>query len=461
VDDPERGVPYNQASEILMARKKKTAAKGGTGRQSKPAAPHKAPGAAAPLPRTSADAGRPAAPRPAAAQPAPIAAPSAAPPSPPPQARPQPAQPVGHTMPLHDPVLNDVLKAVSSTGPGKASAGGPRSGVAVVGSINMDLVVRTEVMPGPGQTVMGQDLLQNPGGKGSNQATAAGKLWQKRTAGSRLVGRIGDDVFGQNALEALRKARVETDAVLTTRHVPTGTAMILVDRHGENSIIVAGGANRHLSATDMLAHRKTIESSVVLLAQLEVPADTVACAFALAKRSNVLTILDPAPAPAEGLPESLYHVDILIPNQIEAQLLTGIQIRTAEDARRAAERFLLRGARIVIIKMGSQGAVVIHKPEDAGAGAPAVAHLIPGFRVPVLDTTAAGDAFAGALAVGLAEGMGLAAAVRFANAAGALACTKPGVMSAMPTRIEVENLINPPPPPPPVTAAVPEVKKKG
>jgi ribokinase len=356
--------------------------------------------------------------------------------------------------------LIDTLKPVFSTGPGKASLAGPRSGVAVVGSINMDLVVRTEIMPSPGQTVMGQDLLQNPGGKGSNQATAAGRLWQKRSPGSKMIGRIGDDIFGQNALAALQKAKVETDSVTATRNTPTGTAMILVDRHGENSIIVAGGANRHLAATDLLAHRRTIESSHVLLAQLEVPADTVACAFALAKRSNVLTILDPAPAPAEGLPESLYHVDILIPNQIEAQMLTGIVVRTADDARRAAERFLLRGTRIVIIKMGSQGAVVVHRVDGADSaaaggavtvgnlGVAAVAHSVPGFRVPVVDTTAAGDAFAGALAVGLAEGMGLAQAVRFANAAGALACTKPGAMSAMPTRAEVENLLNPPPPPP-------------
>src|SRR5205823_5176359 len=167
----------------------------------------------------------------------------------------------------------------------------------------------------------GQDLLQSPGGKGANQAAAVGRLWQKRTAGAKLIGRIGDDLFGQNVLAALGKSKVDTASVLTTRNTPTGTAMIMVDRHAENAIVVAGGANRHLSATDLLAQRKTIESSVVLLAQLEIPADTVACAIALAKRSNVLTILDPAPAPAEGLPESLYHVDILTPNQSEAEIL--------------------------------------------------------------------------------------------------------------------------------------------
>jgi ribokinase len=331
------------------------------------------------------------------------------------------------------------LLPLSSAGPGKASTAGPKSGVAVVGSLNMDLVVRAETMPLPGQTVMGQDLLQNPGGKGGNQAAAVGRLWHRRSPGSKLVARIGDDVFGQNVLAALTAAKVDTASVLTTRHAPTGTAMILVDRHGENAIIVAGGANRHLSATDLLAQRKTIESSVVLLAQLETPADTVACGFALAKRSNVLTILDPAPAPPEGLPESLYHVDVLTPNQIEVQLLTGVAVRTIDDARRAAERFLARGTRVVVVKMGSQGAVIVCKGES-GAGTTAV--HVPGYRVPVVDTTGAGDAFAGALAVGFAEGMGLTEAVRFANAAGALACTKAGAMAAMPTRTEVEHLLS-------------------
>jgi len=233
--------------------------------------------------------------------------------------------------------------------------------------------------------------------------------------------------------------------------------MIMVDRHGENAIVVAGGANRQLSATDLLAQRRTIETAVVLVAQLEIPHDTVVCAFALAKRSNVLTILDPAPAPTEGLPESLYHVDILSPNQSEAQLLTGIPVRNVEDARRAGERLLARGTRIVVIKMGSQGAVIVqrqnakvggpvHDHEDFGgslelSSGTIVAQHVPGFRVPVTDATAAGDAFTGALAVGLAEGMALAQAVRFANAAGALACMKAGAMTAIPARADVERLL--------------------
>jgi ribokinase len=314
----------------------------------------------------------------------------------------------------------------------------------------MDLITRAETMPLPGQTVMGQDLLQSPGGKGANQAAAAGKLWPRRSLGSRIIGRTGDDLFADNILAALHKAKVDTESVLRTRHTPTGTAMIVVDRHGENAIVVAAGANRLLTASDLLAQRRTIETAVVLTIQLEIPYDTVACAIALAKRSNVLTILDPAPAPVEGLPESLYHVDILTPNQTEAHLLTGIPVRTPDDARRAAERFLLRGTRIVIVKMGSQGAVIVQRAEEGADGkgvtstGPVQVRHVPGFRVQPVDTTAAGDAFNAALAVGLAEGMDLPSAVRFANAAGALTCTKLGALPAMPTRAEVDALLNPP-----------------
>lgn len=337
------------------------------------------------------------------------------------------------------------LEAVPSAAPGHASAAGPKSGVVVVGSLNMDLITRAEVMPLPGQTVMGQDLLQSPGGKGANQAAAAGKLWARRSAGSRIIGRTGEDLFADNIVAALTRAKVDTTSILRSRHAPTGTAMIVVDRHGENAIVVAGGANRLLTASDLLAERRTIETAVVLTVQLEIPYDTVACAIALAKRSNVLTILDPAPAPPEGLPESLYHVDILTPNQTEAQLLTGVPVRTPDDARRAAERFLLRGTRIVIVKMGSQGAVIVQRAEAgetvAAAGSNATVKHVSGFRVPVVDTTGAGDAFNAALSVGLAEGMALPVAVRFANAAGALACTRMGALQAMPSRADVDALV--------------------
>jgi ribokinase len=323
-------------------------------------------------------------------------------------------------------------------------AKGAGVGVAVVGSLNMDLVVRTEAMPLPGQSVMGQDLHQNPGGKGANQAVAAGKLMHRKGmragagGGCRMIGRVGDDLFGQQLVKAIGESHVDVSGIMTTRHAPSGVAMIVVDRHGENAIVVSGGSNQRLSPEDLLAQRKGIEASKVLICQLETPADTVATAIALAKQAGVLTILDPAPAPIEGLSESLYHVDFLLPNQLEAQALSGVQVRTADDARRAAEKMLMRGTKTVIVKMGSQGAVIVRMQN--GKAEPT---LVSGYRVQVVDTTGAGDAFAGGLAVGLSEGMELEAAVKFANAAGAIACTKRGAGAAMPTREEVEALMAP------------------
>jgi ribokinase len=324
-------------------------------------------------------------------------------------------------------------------------------GVVVVGSINMDLAVKTEIIPAPGQTVMGRDLLESPGGKGANQAAAAGRL-AKKNAPCRLIGRIGDDNFAQRLLAALQAAKVDTTHVIPTKKTPSGVALIVVDRHGENSIVVAGGANQRLSIPDLLAHRSAIEQSKVLAVQLEIPFETVACAIALAKRAGTLTILDPAPAPPEGLPESLFHVDILTPNQNEAHLLTGIAVRTVEDAKRAGTQLLARGTHTAIIKMGPLGAVLVTR--DPANPAHILTQHIPGFRVPVVDTTAAGDAFNGALATAIADNMPLLEAVRFANAAGALACTKPGAQTSLPTRAEVETLIQGKPKTAPVPAPI-------
>jgi ribokinase len=331
--------------------------------------------------------------------------------------------------------------AKTPAAPAKAKAPKPvGTGVAVVGSLNMDLVVRTETMPLPGQSVMGQDLHQNPGGKGANQAVAAGKLLHRKGSRTppncRMIGRVGDDIFGQQLLKSIGESHVDTAGIMTTRHTPSGVAMITIDRHGENAIVVSGGANQRLMPDDLLAQRKNIEASKVLLCQLETPADTVATAIAIAKQYGVITMLDPAPAPTDGLSESLYHVDFLLPNQLEAQALSGVQVRTVDDARRAAEKMLIRGTKTVIVKMASQGAVIIRM--NNGKAEPT---LVSGYRVPVVDTTGAGDAFAAGLAVALSEGVPLEQAVKFANAAGAVACTKRGAGAAMPTREEVENLI--------------------
>jgi ribokinase len=301
----------------------------------------------------------------------------------------------------------------------------------------MDLICRTESIPQPGQTVVGQDLLEVPGGKGANQAAAVGRLWDRhprtgRSPACRIIGRVGNDSFGKRISETLASMHVDITNILTTRDAPSGIAMITVDRHGENAIVVAAGANSKLSVTDLLARRAAIEQSVVLAVQLEIPFETVACAIALAKQAGVLTVLDPSPVPAEGLPESLFHVDLLCPNQGEAHLLTGIIVRTMDDARRAGER---------LVKMGAGGAVIISRAPTGG-----ISHQhINGFKVKVVDTTGAGDCFIGALTVALAEGRPLPEAVRFANAAAAVVCTKLGAQTAIPTRAEVDAFLAPKP----------------
>ncbi len=317
-----------------------------------------------------------------------------------------------------------------------------KAGVAIVGSLNMDLVVKTETIPQPGQTVLGRDVQEFPGGKGANQAAAVGQLWVRHprsgpSPACRIVGRVGDDSFGRRIVDGLEAIHVDTKHILITKKVPSGVALITVDRHGENAIVVASGANARLTSIDLLAHRAAIEQSSVMAVQLETPFETVACAIALAKQSATLTILDPAPVPAEGMPESLFHVDILCPNQTEAHLLTGIMVRTVDDARRAADKLMARGTQNVVIKMGAAGAVIVAHQTD---GKVTTLH-VPGFKVQVCDTTASGDSFIGAMAVALAEGLPLPQAVRFANAAGALACTKFGAQSSIPTRAEVDALL--------------------
>jgi ribokinase len=310
--------------------------------------------------------------------------------------------------------------------------------IVVVGSINMDLVCRCARMPAPGETVTGSDLLTIPGGKGANQAVAAAKI-----AGPgdevHLVGRVGADDFGQRLLVGLREHKVRVDRVTVTEGAASGCALILVDKAGENSIVVSPGANARLTEEDVDAAADLIADAAVVVLQLEIPAATAAHAAALAKRSGAKVILDPAPVPEKGLPRALYQVDVLTPNQTEAETLLrkpgaamGRMKRTKRpDARQLGEELLEHGPAAVVLKLGKKGALLVDNEIE----------LVKGFPATVVDTTAAGDAFNGALAVALAEEMELSRAVRFANAAGAKTCEKFGAQPALPTRIEVEALL--------------------
>jgi ribokinase len=309
--------------------------------------------------------------------------------------------------------------------------------IVVVGSVNMDLVLRTPRIPAPGETILGENFVTIPGGKGANQAVAAAKLAREGTQ-VHMVGRVGDDDFGQRLLNGLTGHGVHTRHVTVTEGIPSGVAMILVDRRGENSIVVAPGANAKLSPADVDAAEGLIATASAVVMQLEVPLETVGHTLALCQQHGVFTILDPAPVPPK-MPRALYGVDVLTPNQNEAERLLGLNPAHAltpkrtEDPKLVTTRLLSRGSRSVVLKRGSRGAVLIDRD--------GVIRTVKGFKIKVVDTTAAGDAFTGALAVAHAEGMELPAAVRFANAAGAIACQSFGAQPGLPGREAVDQLM--------------------
>lgn len=302
-----------------------------------------------------------------------------------------------------------------------------RSGrVVVVGSINVDLVVRTPFLPRPGETVVGGRFSTAQGGKGANQAVAAA-----RTGGmTTLIARVGDDAMGRAALESLRGEGIDTRFVTTTAGSSTGVALILIAAGGENSIAVAGGANERLSPADVEVARETIESADVLLVQLEVSLDVVACAVGIARAAGRTVILNPAPA--RSIPPALLRqVDILTPNTTEAATLVGMEA----DATPASlvELLLRQGPNAVVLTRGAEGALMGHGDERAA---------FPAFPVTAIDTVAAGDVFNGAMAVALAEGDELPVAIRFASAAAAISVTREGAQASAPTRDEIEACLD-------------------
>lgn len=297
-----------------------------------------------------------------------------------------------------------------------------RYDVAVVGSANVDLVVPVEALPRPGQTVLGGDHLRAPGGKGANQAVAAGRLG-RRVA---MIGRVGDDDHGRLLLDSLRSAGVDTANVRTTPEAPSGIALITVDAAGENTIAVSPGANARVTVDDVEAASTILRHATVTLVQLEVPLDAVAAAVAEAGGTVVLN-----PAPATALPPAtLAYVDVLTPNRSELGVLAGTATPgTIDEAVAAAER-LPRGM-AVVVTLGAEGALVL----DGGT----VEHL-PACAVTAVDATGAGDAFCGALADGLSRGLTLVESSRWAVRVAGAATTRWGAQPAMPTPDEVEAL---------------------
>ena len=299
--------------------------------------------------------------------------------------------------------------------------------IVVVGSLNMDFVAQVERLPLPGETVLGGGFRTIPGGKGANQACAAGRLGGR----VRMVGRVGDDESGEQLRESLRAAGVDVSAVQSTAGTPSGVALIVVQTNGQNQIVVAGGANGLLTPSDVESALGDAEGGYLLL-QLETPIETVIAAAAMGRRRGMTVILDPAPACA--LPATLLEcIDMLTPNETEALVLLGrraatVSLEHAPDVARALRDL---GAGTVIVKLGKNGAFLSSASEHRHFAAP---------KVNVVDATAAGDTFNGALAVALAEGKGVGDAIAFANAAAAMSVTRLGAQSSIPARAEVDAL---------------------
>ncbi len=291
----------------------------------------------------------------------------------------------------------------------------------------MDLVARTPRIPQPGETIIGGDFHTVPGGKGANQAVAAARLGAQVS----MVGRVGRDAFANPLLENLAVAGVDHTFVTQDPGGATGVALIVVDDAGQNSIVVASGANMRLSPADVDAAEAAIAAADALLLQLESPLETVTRAAEVARTHRVTVILNPAPA--RPLPAALLSlVDVLIPNESETSLLTGMPVGDQVEAETAAAALRESGVGTVILTLGDRGALLAREGET---------ERFPAFDVTPVDTTAAGDAFVGGFAVALAEGQSLAEAVRWGNAAGALATTKLGAQPSLPNRQALEKLL--------------------
>ncbi|KGE03935.1 ribokinase [Pseudohaliea rubra] len=304
------------------------------------------------------------------------------------------------------------------------------SRIVVIGSSNTDMVIRVPVLPRPGETVLGGTFSVNGGGKGANQALAAAR------AGGAVVflGRIGDDDFGRRALADLSAAAIDTTPCIVDPESPSGVAQILVDERGENCIAVAPGANARLAPEDLDTVAASFRAGNVVLLQLETPLATVQAALTRARAAGCHTVLNPAPA--QPLPVELFAlVDLLTPNESEAELLTGIAVSDDGSAAAAADVLHRRGLAAVLITRGTHGVFL------SVAGIAGVQQAFPAFAVNAVDSTAAGDVFNGCLAAALAEGSPLGEAIPFAQAGAALSVQRPGAQGSVPERAAIEAFL--------------------
>ena len=300
--------------------------------------------------------------------------------------------------------------------------------IVVVGSTNTDMVIKASHLPQPGETILGGTFFMSAGGKGANQAVAAARL-----GGSVLfIAKTGYDIFGKQSIELFEKEGIDVSGVQRDHYQPSGVALITVDEKGENCIVVAPGANAALTLEDIDEVKEKIENAALLLVQLETSLETVEYVAAIAASKKIKFILNPAPA-AKLSDELLSKISIITPNQKETEMLTGIKVTDQVSAKRATEFLHKKGIDTVIITMGAMGAFVSHESKYS---------MIPGHKVNVVDTTAAGDVFNGALVVALSEGKMMDDAVAFACKAAAISVTRLGAQASAPNRQEVEGFDN-------------------
>jgi ribokinase len=299
--------------------------------------------------------------------------------------------------------------------------------IVVIGSSNTDMVIKTERLPAPGETILGGNFFMNAGGKGANQAVAAARL----NGNVSFIVKVGNDVFGKQAIELFANENINTEYIFIDDKNPSGVALITVDVKGENCIAVAQGANAFLSPEDIQRAIKVLEQADIILVQLEIPIETIEYIADVASQMHIPLILNPAPA-CKLSDQLLSKVSVITPNGTEAELLTGIHITDVDSAKLAAALLYEKGIDIVIITLGAEGALLYQNEKY---------NLIPSLTVNVVDTTAAGDVFNGALAVAISEKHAMVDAIQFANCAAAISVTRLGAQASAPNRQEVELLM--------------------
>lgn len=296
--------------------------------------------------------------------------------------------------------------------------------ICVIGSLNMDLVVNVDTMPKPGQTIIGSNFKEVPGGKGANQAVAMARL----NGNVSMIGKVGEDGFGQTLINSLKNDKVDTTYIQTAKGA-TGVALITVDKNAQNSIVVSPGANFEVKEDDIDNNIEAIKNSDIVVLQLETPLNTIKYALNKAKELNKYTILNPAPA-VKLDDEIIKNVDLLTPNETELEIISEIKIENEDDINRAAKKMIEKGVKELIVTLGSKGSLYINKEKSFFKSA---------YKVEAVDTTAAGDSFTGALSVALSNNKTMEDAMDFASTVGALSVMKEGAQSSLPTLKDVDN----------------------